>query len=143
MPAVTVALASSEQQGLIGGLLKAYLAELGVEEAYPYLPLYWQEPNRLPYVIGVGNELVGFALVRDVEVAPLFEMAEFYVVPSYRRLGIGRAAVSELLALHRGSWRIDAVPRNVQAEAFWASVIPVTGHAARRRPGPSTTASSS
>jgi predicted acetyltransferase len=104
MPAVTVALASLEQESLLRGLLAAYLAELGVQSAYPYLPLYWQEPDRFPYVIGAGSEIVGFALVREVGPVPQFEMAEFYVIPSRRRIGIGRAAASELLALHRGSW---------------------------------------
>ena len=127
MSADTVVLATPEQEGLICGLLAAYLAELGVQSAYPYLPLYWQEPERFPYVIFAGSEIVGFALVREVGVAPEFEMAEFYVMPSHRRIGIGRRAACELFAIHRGSWRVNAMPGNAQAQAFWASVVPARG----------------
>ena len=124
MPAVAVALATPEQEGLIYRLLSAYLAELGVQSAYPYLALYWQEPERFPYVIVAGSEIVGFALVREVGAAPHFEMAEFYVMPSRRRIGFGRRAACELFAIHCGSWRVNAMPSSAQAQAFWASVLP-------------------
>ena len=129
MSAATVVLAAPEQKSLMFGLLSAYLTELGTPSApYPYLPLYWREPERFPYVIVAGVEIVGFALVRQVGVASEFEMAEFYVVPGHRRAGIGRRAARELFAKHRGTWRVDAAPSNVQAQAFWASVVPARIH---------------
>ena len=90
----TVVLATPEQEGLVRELLSAYLGELGVRSAYRYLPLYWQEPERFPYVIVAARKIVGFALVRQVGSAAQFEMAEFYVVPRQRRRGIGRSAAS-------------------------------------------------
>jgi predicted acetyltransferase len=124
MTAATVVLATPEQEGLIHGFLSAYLAELGVQSAYPYLPLYWREPGRYPYVIVANSELVGFALVRTSGVGPQFEMAEFYVMPSHRRIGIGRRAACELFVIHCGDWQVKVMPGSPQAESFWASVLP-------------------
>ena len=123
MLAVTVSLATPEQEGLVCGLLSAYLAELDVQSTYPYLSFYWQEPERFPYVIAADDEIVGFALVREVGTDPSFEMAEFYVMPGHRRVGIGRKAVWELFAIHRGSWQVNAMPSSAEAQAFWASVL--------------------
>lgn len=54
---------------------------------YPYLDAYWQEEGRSPLVfVREGNE-IGFAFVRrlgEIEV----EMAEFYVMPRFRRTGV-------------------------------------------------------
>jgi predicted acetyltransferase len=140
MPAPAVVPATPEQEGLVGRSLSAYLAELGVPSAYPYLPLYWREPERFPYVIVAGSEIVGFALVRKIEAAAQFEMAEFYVVPTHRRIGIGRRAACQLFAMHRGSWRVSPISNNVRAQAFWVSVLasassahnPSTDHVANR-----------
>ena len=58
---------------------------------YPYLDAYWQEEGRSPFVfLREGNE-VGFAFVRrlgEIEV----EMAEFYVMPRFRRTGVAQGA---------------------------------------------------
>lgn len=43
--------ASCAQQPLLAAMLLDCLRELGADEAYPYLPLYWREAGRYPYLI--------------------------------------------------------------------------------------------
>ncbi|HTI45358.1 MAG TPA: GNAT family N-acetyltransferase [Casimicrobiaceae bacterium] len=110
----------------IRAMMTPYLHELtpGASSLYPRLELYWEDPDRLPYVIRVGVEDVGFALVRDHMEARLHEMAEFYVERAWRRLGVGRHAVSALFERHPGFWHLQILEDNVVARAFWRSVVP-------------------
>lgn len=118
-------------------LMQSYLAEFNefdeVERdedgrfVYPYLPHYWEDPNRYPFLFRVNNEIVGFALVRFL-VDPLngremLEMAEFYIVPSHRRGGIGTEAARRLWHLFPGRWRVEVMKSNKNAYPFWKGAI--------------------
>jgi predicted acetyltransferase len=63
---------------------------------YPYLDHYWTEDKRWAYFILVDGQLAGFAMVIDYpEVKDRetdFQMAEFFVMYKYRRMGVGREA---------------------------------------------------
>jgi predicted acetyltransferase len=110
----------------IGAMMTSYLLELtpGAPTVYPRLELYWEDPDRLPYLIRVGARDVGFALVRDHMEARLHEMAEFFVEREWRRHGVGRHAVLALLARHPGFWHLQILEDNAVARAFWRSVVP-------------------
>src|SRR5262249_43623401 len=56
---------------------------------YRHLDHYWTEPDRHPYLIEVGTQLAGVVLVRS---GTPHSMAEFLVLPKYRRSGVGGAA---------------------------------------------------
>ncbi|WP_299485954.1 GNAT family N-acetyltransferase [Acaryochloris sp. IP29b_bin.137] len=121
MKAVSVEAAPLAAKPQIGSMLSAYLAELGVGEPYQYFHQYWVEPgHRYPFLIRHHSGLAGFALVRHVE---RFEMAEFYIVPGFRRAGIGRFAVEELVRKFTGLWVIRAFPGNERALLFWRSAL--------------------
>jgi predicted acetyltransferase len=51
-------------------------------------------------------------------------MAEFLVMPRYRRAGVGRFAAQRLFASLPGPWRVREVAGNEVAVAFWRAVIP-------------------
>jgi predicted acetyltransferase len=104
-------------------MLKTYLAELGVESAYPHFDLYWREDGRYPYWIEVGESNVGFALVRQMENGAC-EVAEFYIEPSWRRQGVGAHAAKALFAAHPGSWQVCTFPLSPSSQAFWAKAVP-------------------
>lgn len=91
------------------------------EFAYPYLDHYWTEPDRHPFLIRTDGQWAGFALVRA---CPHWDMAEFFVLRRYRRLGIGQAAARAVLALFPGHWEVRQVRANPDASAFWRAVIP-------------------
>jgi GNAT superfamily N-acetyltransferase len=78
-----------------------------------------------------GGERAGFLLSRRYADWPrgdrdMASISEFYVLPSHRRRGIGRAAVEAWLALHRErrTWLVEAdiMRENAPARAFWASL---------------------
>jgi predicted acetyltransferase len=119
----------------IRAMMGPYLDELTPDgvAVYPRLGLYWHDRDRLPYLMRVGGEDAGFALVRHHVDSGFHEMAEFYVTPAYRRLGIGRHAARTLFARHPGWWHLQVLDDNAPAQAFWAAVIPPPVHAVRRQ----------
>lgn len=121
---IEVSVVAKNSQGILTAMLVDYLHELGVDTAYPYRPLYWEEPERHPYFILVNGKVAGFALVRTLSDAPLFEMAEFFVAESYRGDSVGRAAVRTLFKLHAGAWRVSTMIDNMNGLKFWRAVVP-------------------
>lgn len=53
---------------------------------YRYLDHYWTEPARHPYLIEASGRIAGLVLIRS---GPPRIIAEFLVLPKYRRSGIG------------------------------------------------------
>lgn len=104
-------------------MLRVYLEELGADPEYPYLDLYWTEPQRHAYWIQVRDNVVGFALVRRLANG-MAEVAEFFIQPAARRQGLGRAAAMALFATHPGRWQIRSFPGNRGSETFWEKSVP-------------------
>lgn len=92
---------------------------------YEYLDAYWQEPgSRWPYLIRVGGELTGLALVSRLPTG-VSSMSEFLILPKHRRVGVGRAAARRVFGLHPGAWRVTQIARHSEATTFWRQAIPV------------------
>jgi predicted acetyltransferase len=89
---------------------------------YRFLDHYWTEPDRHPFLIQVGPQLAGIALVRGGRPNSI---AEFLVLPKYRRCGVGRAAARAVFSLFHGDWETHEVPGNDRAVEFWRQAIPV------------------
>jgi predicted acetyltransferase len=107
------------------GLLREYLFEFdGRTEPYPYLVAYWEEPDRLPFLIELDGEVVGLCLVRRRERG--WGIAEFSVLPDRRRGGVGRRAVEALATRARseGAEYLEAKvhPDNREALPFWLAL---------------------
>jgi predicted acetyltransferase len=115
------------QSGAIRAMMTPYLEELttGGLTVYPRLALYWQDADRTPYLVRVGAEDAGFALVRRHAATDFREMAEFYIAPAWRRQGIGREAALALFGRQPGWWHLQILETNTAAQAFWRRVIPV------------------
>ena len=89
---------------------------------------WFGDPNTFPLVIVKGSEPVGFARVlRAVASAAQpridYRMAEFFVLRTRRRLGIGRTAVQLILSRFAGRWEISEYLRNAEAVSFWRRVV--------------------
>lgn len=89
---------------------------------YRYLDHYWTERDRHPFLIEVGTHLAGVALVRS---GRPHSMAEFLVLPKYRRSGVGSAAARLVFSRFAGEWETHEVPGNDRAVEFWRQAIPV------------------
>lgn len=94
---------------------------------YRYLDYYWNEDKRWAYFILVEGKLAGFVMVIDLpEVDDRdtdFQMAEFFVMYKYRRLGVGKQAFFKVLDIHKGRWQLKRHPANLVSVHFWNRVI--------------------
>ncbi len=127
--------AGSSDADLINSLLDEYLLELGsyrdvlsgatTSASYPYLDAYWSEPGRHVFIIQCDSNVVGFALIRDPTStkSAVYQLAEFYIKPESRHLGIGRRAVCAILKRFPGQWDLQVHTRNFAAVQFWESCI--------------------
>lgn len=88
---------------------------------YRYLDLYWTEPERHPFLIRANDHIAGMVLVRADSPR---NIAEFLIMPSHRRSGVGIEAARQVFRQFMGSWSIHQVPRNDAAVAFWRRAIP-------------------
>lgn len=95
--------ATIEQKPILANLLELYVYEfsetwlfdIGDDGFYGYewLPLYWQEPNRFPFLLYVSGKIAGLVLVQKG--SPLgndfqnWDIAEFFIMRKYRKQGIG------------------------------------------------------
>ena len=126
-----------EDREVLGNLLEKYDYEFSQYDrrdvnklglyGYKYLDYYWTEEHRWAYFIVVDGNLAGLVMVIDLpEVEGTetdFQMAEFFVMYKYRRLGVGRAAVFQVLDKHRGRWQLKRHPKNIASVLFWDKVI--------------------
>lgn len=100
----------------------------GYLEQYRRAVLDDMEGRELQWIVA-DEERAGFIVVRTLldwpdETRSIASIAEFYVLPRFRRSGVGTAAVEALLAEHRrrGTDEVEAdiLRDNEPARAFWA-----------------------
>lgn len=102
------------------------LEESGRFPDYPYLDLYWTEPDRSAWLIRADGRLAGFALLNTYSHSGLpsdHDVAEFFVVRKHRRAGVGREAARDLIGARPGQWELAVARANVQALQFWRGVV--------------------
>ena len=134
---VTVLPAGISAKSTIAGLLQPYLRELapyfggdtdpGIVHDYPYLDAYWRESNqRFPYLIEADGRIAGFVFVNNhsrLGAQNVRTIAEFYVLPDFRRHGVGKLAAERVFQMHPGAWEVAILHGNAPAERFWRRVI--------------------
>jgi predicted acetyltransferase len=89
----------------------------------------WTEDYRHVFLIEVDDGLAGFAIV-DLDLpddtsreTPINELAEFFILPSHHRRGIGERVARQLFDRFPGEWELYIVETNADALAFWRKVI--------------------
>lgn len=127
----------AEKKGVLLNLLEKYLYEFSQWEktdvnedgmyGYEYLDCYFTEKNRYAYFIMVDEKLAGFIMVSDYPEVPGTELdyclSEFFVMHKYRKQGVGRESVFNVLDLHHGKWQLKRHPHNIPSVYFWNKVI--------------------
>ena len=101
--------------------------EIGLDGNFNYrwFDAYFREAERYPFFIRVGGQLGGFVLVRESkgEEDWDFQIAEFFILRRYRRMGIGRDAGRQVLRMFPGVWGISFDDENTPANNFWRSIV--------------------
>ena len=94
---------------------------------YYDLKSYWARENHWAYFIMVNEKLAGFVMVNNHpvvrETVTDFQIYEFFVLYKYRRLGVGKQAVMQILDKHKGRWQLRCHPKNISSVRFWDNVI--------------------
>lgn len=91
---------------------------------YRYFENYFSglEPDRLAYLIQVDEKAAGFAMVNShsyIGQSPDHVLAEFFVLPRFRRRHIARDAAALLFCQLPGAWEIKFNTRNLPAARLW------------------------
>jgi predicted acetyltransferase len=134
---VEVRLAAVEEAPIVANLMSLYLFEysatqqraIGDDGSFHYASLeaYWTESGCYPFLIRADGHLAGFALVAERRVfEPEQEghvIAEFFVLPTHRRKGVGAMAATELFDRFPGAWWVGQATWNESAQSFWRSAI--------------------
>jgi predicted acetyltransferase len=97
-------------------------------EREPELMARWfADDSSHPLIILKDERPAGFALVsrppRNQREQIDFCMAEFFISPRSRRLGIGRDAARLIFNRFAGTWQIMEFLYNKPAVAFWRSIV--------------------
>jgi predicted acetyltransferase len=135
---ITLQRATRDLGPLLRDLLNSYIHELSeifpVERGpdgrfeYERLSVYWDEPEgRHAFVINRGDNVAGFALATRGSPATDdpddYDVAEFFVLPAYRRWGVGRHAAIALWNEMPGQWVVRVSEANRPGLRFWTEVI--------------------
>ncbi len=134
---VEVVRALPEQQSVLANLLELYahdfseFAAMEIKDdgrfGYPRLPLYWIEPHRHPFLIKADGQLAGFIFVQQESQVSgdrkVWDVAEFFVLRSKRRRGVGIEAAHQVWRKFRGRWEVRVVWHNQAAQEFWRNAV--------------------
>jgi len=69
----------------------------------------------------VEAQIVGFTIIRHLE--NVNDVAEFYIIPSYRKRGAGEAMAQALFEIYPGNWQVKQIDGADGAKSFWRRVI--------------------
>ena len=140
MSAIEIAAIGESEKPALWNFLQAYIAELSAYDPaitpvdgvyhYPWFDAYWRDADRWPFWVKVYGAAAGFALLRRTSDGTM-EMAEFYVLPEYRRTGAGIASARDLIARFAGPWSISQYQANAGSVVFWRRVIEGRSYAER------------
>lgn len=129
--------AKIEQKPIVANLLELYAYDfteffdfdIGANGFYGYewLPLYWTEPTRFPYLIYVDGKLAGLVLIQkgspisdDKEV---YDVSEFFIMKKYKRKKIGTRVAFKIWEMFKGHWQVRVLVENKIACSFWLNTI--------------------
>lgn len=98
---------------------------------YKYFDNYFTDKNRYAYLIkSKTGELMGFVMINQYlqQVKTGHSIAEFLVLPRFRRNGVGSEVAKRCFAMYPGNWEVGPADGSDLAYKFWKAVIDeVTG----------------
>ncbi|MFG0381311.1 GNAT family N-acetyltransferase [Pseudomonas sp. zbq_18] len=90
----------------------------------PHLARYWSDAGWSASLILVDGFIAGFLLIERSELPGIDaqEFADLFILKKYRRQGIGRALVQQVMC-DGGTWLVRFYGGDEQAAAFWRKVL--------------------
>ncbi len=92
---------------------------------YTWFNNYFTDSDRNAFFIKNGNEYLGMAMVNE---NLKFNnsgkcIAEFLIMPKYRRHHIGKNVAYSIFDMYKGDWEIQPMENNPIAYSFWKNII--------------------
>jgi predicted acetyltransferase len=86
---------------------------------------YFTEKDKYAYLIKVGDELAGFALIDKQGSTPNIDwnMGEYFIFAKFQGSGIAKSIAKELFNKFKGNWECSVIPGNNKALKFWRKVV--------------------
>ena len=95
--------------------------------AYPWFDDYFSDPAREAYLIRpqAGGKPLGFAMIHPYPLTPPSRrsVAEFLILPPYRRQGVGLSSALACFQTYPGIWEVSPSYGSEGALRFWEAVI--------------------
>jgi GNAT superfamily N-acetyltransferase len=126
-------LATLDEKEIVKQILIEYSREMYRYERNPshkfasadYFDYYWIEEERFPFIAIRREDIAGICLLRDT--GENYSIAEFYIKPKYRRIGLGRKFIRFIINFCREDGKHDdiyanSLMDNLLAKWFWNSV---------------------
>lgn len=136
-----VDIAGADERTVLANLVQLYIhdfsalfagsprCDLDADGRYhPDIPLanWWSLPDHIPLLVHVYGKLAGFVLLNATTHSGAVadrNIAEFFIVRKYRRMGVGRAVAHTLFSRYPGRWEAAVMRANSGARAFWQRTI--------------------
>ncbi len=94
---------------------------------YPWFERYFTEEEREAYFIREcgTDRLLGFVMINTYVQRCSYghSIAEFMILPKFRRNHIGKKAAFQCFGKHEGNWEVSPAYGSEQAYLFWKNVI--------------------
>ena len=94
---------------------------------YNWYDRYWEERGRYPFLLNIDNRFAGLAFVRESE-PQHYEIAEFYVVPEFRKDNNAIDFAVRITSLFCGKFSFSARSENLRAVRFWDKFVEKFAH---------------
>ena len=85
---------------------------------YMWYDCYWEDKDRFPLYLVVDNCIAGLAMIRELEDL-VYDIAEFYVLPEFRKDGNAIWFATEITNLFEGQFVFSTRFTNPRAIRFW------------------------
>lgn len=92
---------------------------------YSWFDKYFQDESREAFFIKYNHEYIGFVMINEnLKVCSTGKsVAEFLIMPKYRRKHIGRKVAIDIFNMHQGYWEVEPLENSEQAYYFWEKTI--------------------
>lgn len=92
---------------------------------YRWFDNYFTDDDRDAYFVKSGDKYLGMVMVNE-NLKYNDEgksVAEFFIMPKYRRNHIGKKVAYDIFELFKGNWEVQPMKNNKVAYSFWKNII--------------------
>jgi len=92
---------------------------------YNWFDAYFEDPTRDAYFIKDNDKFLGMVFVNEnlKFISTGKSIAEFLILPRFRRNHIGKKVAFDIFDKYKGNWEVQPMENNPIAYAFWEKTI--------------------